>query len=103
MGNKPLIAYTIEAAIGSIYVVDRLIVSTDDSHIAKVSKNYGASTPFLRPKRYATDEAKAIEVVKHALIEMEKIDCIEYSVIVYLEPPAPFKTSKDIDECINYF
>jgi len=102
LGGKPLIAYTIEAAIGSSYI-DRLIVSTDNEEIADISQKWGADVPFLRPAELANDTAKAISVVKHALLEMEKLDNKEYKVIVYLEPPAPFKTSKDIDACIELF
>jgi CMP-N-acetylneuraminic acid synthetase len=102
LGGKPLITYTIEAALGSRYI-SRLIVSTDDEEIANISQNWGANVPFLRPAELATDTAKAIEVVKHALLEMEKLDNCEYPVIVYLEPPAPFKISEDIDACIELF
>ena len=83
--------------------INRLIVSTDDEEIAAISQKWGADVPFLRPSMFATDKAKAVEVVKHALLEMEKLDNQEYNVIVYLEPPAPFKTSRDIDACIELF
>ena len=102
LDGKPLIAYTIEAALGSKYI-SRLIVSTDDEEIAEISHKWGADVPFLRPVEFATDTAKAIAVVKHALLEMEKLDNCEYPIIIYLEPPAPFKTSKDIDSCIEMF
>lgn len=102
LGKKPLIAHTIEAALGSKHI-KRLIVSTEDEEIAKISSKYGADVPFLRPLSLATDKAKAIGVVKDALLKMEKIDNKEYSVVVYLEPPAPFKTTDDIDTCIELF
>jgi CMP-N-acetylneuraminic acid synthetase len=102
LGGKPLIAHTIEAAIASSYI-DKLIVSTDDKEISETSHKWGADVPFLRPAELATDTAKAIEVVKHALLEMENLNDQEYPVIVYLEPPAPFKTTKDIDACIELF
>ena len=102
LGGKPLIAYTIEAAIASSYI-DKLIVSTDDKEILETSHKWGAEVPFLRPTELATDTAKAIEVVKHALLEMENLNNQEYPVVVYLEPPAPFKTTKDIDACIELF
>ena len=102
LGGKPLIQYTIEAAMGSDYI-DRLIVSTDDEEVAEISRNFGAFIPFMRPSEYATDTAKAIAVVKHALLEMEKLDDKKYSTIVYLEPPAPFRTSDDIDASIKLF
>lgn len=102
LGGKPLIAYTIETAKQSKYV-GRLIVSTDDQEIADISESFGADVPFLRPAEFATDKAKAIGVVKHALLEMEKLDGREYPTVVYLEPPAPFKIAEDIDQSIELF
>jgi CMP-N-acetylneuraminic acid synthetase len=100
--GKPLIAYTIETALSSNYI-DRLIVSTDDVEIAGIAKQFGADVPFLRPDNLANDTAKAIGVVQHALKEMEKIDGIEYPIVVYLEPPAPLKITEDIDTSIEMF
>ena len=71
LDGKPLIAYTIEAALKSKYTT-KVIVSTDDNKIAEISKDFGAKIPFIRPPKYATDSSKAIEVVKHALMESEK-------------------------------
>ena len=56
LGDKPLIGYTIEAALNSKYL-HKPIISTDNEDIAKISKDYGASIPFIRPKKYATDNA----------------------------------------------
>ncbi|NMB82155.1 MAG: acylneuraminate cytidylyltransferase family protein [Ignavibacteria bacterium] len=100
--GKPLIAYTIEPALNSIYL-DRLIVSTDDEEIADISWKHGASVPFMRPADLANDTAKAIGVVQHALKTMEEIDGVEYPVVVYLEPPAPMKITEDIDTAIKMF
>lgn len=102
LNNKPLIQYTIEAALGSNYI-NKLIVSTDDKEIAKVSKSCGVLVPFIRPSEFASDEAKAISVVQHAIKEIEKIDRKTYQIIVYLEPPSPFRETKDIDKCIELF
>jgi len=102
LNGKPLIAYTIEAAQNSKYV-DRLVVSTDSQEIADISINFGADVPFLRPSYLATDSAKALGVVKHMLFEIEKFDNINYSIILYLEPPAPFRTAEDIDRCVELF
>ncbi len=102
LNGKPLISYTIKAAQSSTYV-DRLVVSTDSKEIANVSIKYGVDVPFLRPKELATDNAKAIGVVKHMLHETEKLDKIKYSIILYLEPPSPFRTFQDINRCIELF
>ena len=49
LGNKPLIAHTIEKSLDS-KLFDHVIVSTEDPEIAKISKQYGAEVPFMRPK-----------------------------------------------------
>ena len=74
--GKPLIAWTIEAALNSKYI-DRVVVSTDDQEIADVSKKYGAELPFVRPDNLATDEATSIDVVLQLLEQLEVDD--EYS------------------------
>ena len=102
LGGKPLIAYTIKAALGSKYCL-RTIVSTDDQEIADISKEQGAEVPFLRPPELASDTAKAIEVVKHALEFIEDIDRTTYEIVIYLEPPSPFRVSEDIDRSVELF
>jgi CMP-N,N'-diacetyllegionaminic acid synthase len=96
LGGKPLISYTIELALKSS-MIDRLIVSTDDKEISQIASSYGADVPFLRPKELANDTAKAISVVKHAINFCESQDSCEYDLIVYLEPPAPFRILEDIE------
>lgn len=102
LGGKPLIAYTIESAHKSKYV-DKIFVSTEDEEIAKIARNLGAEIPFIRPKELASDTAKSVDVIKHAIVELEKIMKIKYDIIVLLEPPAPFRTGSDIDECVELF
>jgi len=102
LSGKPLIAYTIEAALKS-RKIDRLVVSTDNDEIASISREFGVEVPFLRPPEFSTDTAKAISVVQHMLTEMEKLDSSIYPVVVYLEPPSPFRNAEDIDACIELF
>ena len=102
LGGKPLIAYTIAAALQSQYC-HRTIVSTDDQEIADISQRYGAEVPFIRPPEFASDTAKAIGVVKHALEFMEDLDDTTYDIVVYLEPPSPFRIAEDIDNSVELF
>lgn len=63
--GRPMIAWSIEAAKSS-GLFDRVIVSTDDSEIAEVSRYLGAEVPFTRPEELSTDFAGTIEVIAHA-------------------------------------
>ena len=104
LSGKPLIQYTIEAALKSNFIGQkRIVVSTDDDEIAEISRESGVFIPSMRPPELATDTAKAIGVVKHMLTEMESLDRCKYPIIVYLEPPSPLRLPEDIDNCIELF
>lgn len=64
--NQAMIGYSIKAAIYS-ECFDEIIVSTDDTEIAKVANSFGAKTPFFRPKSLANDYIPTIPVIKHAI------------------------------------
>ena len=99
LGNKPLIAYSIEAAVNSIFK-GTVIVSTDDEEIASVGKKYGATVPFIRPNELATDAASTMDVVFHA-INFYKQQHVFFHLIVVLQPTSPLRTSTDIDQAIS--
>ncbi|ETR71597.1 MAG: hypothetical protein OMM_08008 [Candidatus Magnetoglobus multicellularis str. Araruama] len=73
--GKPLIAYTIEAALMS-ETLDRVIVSTDSSQIAKIAIEYGAEVPFLRPPEIATDITPDRSVIVHLIEWLQKMKII---------------------------
>jgi len=64
--GKPIIAYSIEAAVSS-GCFDKVIVSTDDAKIAEVAEQYGAEVPFLRPANISDDYATTMDVMHHAI------------------------------------
>ncbi|MBP3197174.1 MAG: acylneuraminate cytidylyltransferase family protein [Butyrivibrio sp.] len=99
--DKPLIAYTIEAAKKSKYI-DNVVVSTDSEKISEVSKQYGAQVPFLRPENLATDTAKTIDVLIDALDRLQKCD-EKYHTLVLLQPTSPLRSTEDIDSAIELF
>lgn len=99
LAGKPLIAWSIEAALGSKYI-DRAIVSTDDEEIVKISRKYGADVPFIRPDELATDESSSVDVVLHA-INILKERGEEYEYIVLLQPTSPLRTAINIDESVQ--
>jgi CMP-N,N'-diacetyllegionaminic acid synthase len=99
LGNKPLIAYAIEAAVNSIFK-GTVIVSTDDEEIATVGKKYGAAVPFMRPDELATDAASTMDLVFHA-INFYKQQHVFFDLVVVLQPTSPLRTSSDIDQAIS--
>lgn len=98
MNGKPLIAYSIEAALTSKYI-NYVTVSTEDDEIAKVSANSGAEI-IARPPVLATDEAKSIDVVLNVLDTVEN-DGSSPDLVVLLQPTSPLRTSGDIDRAIE--
>ena len=98
--GKPLIAYTIEAALQA-RTLTRTIVSTDDKTIAQVSEQYGAEVPFLRPKHLATDTATGIAVLQHAVTYLEEKEGFVTDIVVCLQPTSPLRSAEDIDQAVN--
>ncbi len=96
LAGKPLIAWTLEAALKSKYL-DHIVVSSDKDEILKVARDYGVET-VKRPKELATDSAKTVDVVRHVLESIKK----EYNYIVLLQPTSPLRTERHIDESIEF-
>jgi CMP-N,N'-diacetyllegionaminic acid synthase len=101
LGGKPLIAYTIEAAISSKRL-SRSIVSTDDEEIASVAKQFGAEVPFLRPAELAQDKSAVLDAINHALTHLER-QGDQIDTVVLLQPTSPLRTGKHVDEAIDLF
>ena len=101
LNGKPLIAYTIEAAKKIKDKFHRIIVSTDDEKIAKISKDYGADVPFIRPNNLAEDKTPTYPVLQHAVHFVEKQDSINIDLIMLLQPTTPFRTTEDILNCLQ--
>ena len=98
--GKPLIAWSIEAALNS-KVVDRLIVSTDDKEISNVANFWGAEVPFIRPAQIADDLATTEAVLEHALITYEKMTGEEFEICVFLTPTNVFRDPIWIRKCVG--
>ena len=100
LNGHPLIAYTISEAIKSKYI-DRVIVSSDDQEIRKVSEEYGAQAPFKRPESLSGDSAKPVECNLHATNWAEEKYGVRYDYVVELLCTNPFKTVSDIDKALE--
>ena len=70
LAGKPLIAYALEATAQS-QIVERIVVSTEDTEIAKVSKDYGAEIVW-RPDEISGDQASSESALLHVLDHMKK-------------------------------
>ena len=77
------------------------MVSTDDKEIAKISKNYGAEVPFLRPKELAQDDILDFPVIEHSLNWLEQNEGYIPDFIVQLRPTSPLRPKGLIDKAIN--
>lgn len=91
IAGKPLIAWTIEAAL-RVPGLAAVVVTTEDEEIAEVARAAGAQVPFMRPAALAADETPGIEPVLHAL-DMLPI----YDSVLLLQPTSPLRTTEDIE------
>lgn len=91
--GKPLLFYTAITALQSS--LSRVILSTDCEEIAECGRRLGIEVPFMRPAELATDDAKSIDVLKHAVEQ-----CPGYDAVFCLQPTNPLRTVEDIDVAI---
>lgn len=96
LGDKPVIVWSIKAALTS-RSVDRVIVSTDDEEIAAISREHGAEVPFLRPTELARDDTGHMDVVIHAIEWLEREQDYRPDLVLLLQPTSPLRTPEDID------
>ncbi len=94
--GKPIIAYSIEAALDSC-IFDEVMVSTDDEEIAHVAKQYGANVPFYRTKKTANNFATTADVITEVLLNYEKKGN-KFDMVCCLYATAPFVTADRLKE-----
>lgn len=90
--SKPLIFWSIEAALNSKFI-DRVIVSTEDKEIAEIAKSFSAEVPFLRPEKFSLDDSPGIDPVIHSLEKMPYV-----KDLLLLQPTSPLRKTQHIDE-----
>lgn len=101
LAGKPLISYTIQAAIES-QIFEKVIVSTDSQEIADVAVQYGAEIPFLRPEEISGDLTSSDDVILHALSYYREKG-IEFEEVCKLQPTSPFRDGNHIKEAYQLF
>lgn len=97
--GKPIIAYSIEAALES-GCFDTVMVSTDDIEIAEIARNYGAKVPFMRSAETSSDFATTADVLLEVIQEYKKMG-MNYDYLCCIYPTAPFITPKRLREAMQ--
>lgn len=97
--GKPIIAYSIEAAISS-ELFDEVMVSTDSEEIVEIAKKYGASVPFMRSAETSNDYATTNDVLIEVFNEYKKRGQ-EFDIAVCIYPTAPFVTADKLKRAID--
>ncbi|MEQ8443917.1 MAG: acylneuraminate cytidylyltransferase family protein [Alphaproteobacteria bacterium] len=99
--GKPLIVWTIEAALGASCGISDVVVSTDDDAISSAAVAAGALVPFRRPEELAADDTPTLPVIQHAVREMEAARGEPYGWVLTLQPTSPLRTARDIDVAVS--
>lgn len=100
--GKPLIAWSIEQA-KKLSSIDRVIVSTDCSEIARVAKEYGAEVPFLRPDNISEDDSPEWMAWRHALSFLLEKEGKMPDIMLSIPTTAPLRRVVDIEKCLNLY
>lgn len=101
LGGKPLMAWSIEAALKSEQF-DEVMVSTDSEHYAEIARKHGASVPFLRSALTASDTASSGAVISEVLREYRKRGR-EFDNYCLLQPTSPLRTAEDIRKAYDSY
>jgi N-acylneuraminate cytidylyltransferase len=96
VGGKTLLVRAVEAGQGAA-TVDRVVLSSDDPEIIQAAILAGCDVPFLRPAGLASDQARSIDVVRHALKTLPE----GYDLVALLQPTSPLRTAGDVEAAIE--
>ena len=96
VNGKPLLAYTIEAALES-GCFDTVHVSTDSERYAEIARQYGADVPFLRSAALATDTASTWDAVREVLARYDELGK-RFDTMMLMQPTTPLRTGEDVKE-----
>lgn len=102
LAGRPMIEYTLDAAIGAMEDGDELCVSTDDSEIIQVVENYGVKVPFVRPAELASDSTSTHEVIEHALSWYEDRGH-SFDVVALLQVTSPLRNASHVKDALGLY
>jgi CMP-N,N'-diacetyllegionaminic acid synthase len=100
VGGRSLVSRAGDVA-SRVAEIDRAIVSTDHPDIARAAREAGLDAPFVRPPDISGDFASVLDVLLHAVQEIEPIDRCQYDVVVLLEPTSPLRTPEQVARTIR--
>lgn len=102
---QPFLGVPLVARVGHLVAeipgIDRAVVSTDSEAIAVVAKESGLEVPFYRPESLSGDRISDLEVLSHALVEMERLDGVNYDILVMLQPTSPLRRAEHVMDTIE--
>lgn len=96
MAGKPMVAWTLEAALAA-RSLDRIVVSTDDPAVAAVAAKMGLAPPFMRPAGLSGPDASVMDAIAHALTALGE----DWDHVVLLQPTSPLRTAQDVDRVVT--
>ena len=102
---QPFLGVPLVARVGHLVAeipeIDRAIVSTDSEKIALVARESGLDVPFYRPEELSGDRISDLEVLTHAMLEMERLDGVTYDIVVMLQPTSPLRKVAHVRDTIQ--
>lgn len=101
LGGKPLMAYSVQAALDS-GCFDTVMVSTDSESYADVAKEYGAEVPFLRSDETASDSASSWDTVLEVISRYKALGR-DFDTFCLLQPTSPMRTAEDIKSSYDVY
>lgn len=105
LADKPLIAWTIQAALASKLASESsmdVFVSTDSEEIAQIARSHGAEVPFLRPEALASDTSSTFDAIHHSLQTFKEMGRT-YDYLMLLQPTSPLRQAFHIDEAFALY
>ena len=95
VAGVPLVSL-VGALVKQVTIIDKAVVSTDHDEIARVASEAGLEFPFRRPPELSGDRIGDIDVLTHALLEVEKAEGERYDVVVMLQPTSPLRQAEHV-------
>lgn len=102
LGDKPLIAHTIDFALKNIKEEDELCISSNDAEVLDIAKSLRIDVPFVRPEELASDTANSYDVIMHAIKHYEDNNKC-FDLVLLLQPTSPFRSQDDFDTLIQSY